>query len=494
MNRRIIEALAATLLAFCALAHTTSAFGQALPFLAAGDSLLRHMVDLEADGRQIPLSTTWPLPTTDLPEDERNNLRGYNQPGSATDGGWFLSGAAKPTRLRTYSDTPRENGEAGLQAGWAAEDYAGGAIRIGYSFSPQDGMHYRFDGTYAAWRYGNWWLTAGLQDRWWGPGWDSSLILSSNARPMPGLGLDRASSLPPEWALFRWVGPWRFVTFLEHMENHRADFNNTLFWGGRFTFQPLRGVELGISRTAEFCGQGRPCGLGTFLDMLVARSNRTVNAIGTPTQQQILQKKSAQRIATDLRWHIDGSPISVYWQQYGEVFDSGNYRPRQTLQLFGAEFASWGVAEGRFRAFLEFADTTCGDISLSSTDQPHFGCAYEKDSWQAGYRYRGRSIGDSMDRDGRRLSVGGIYADRSHRAWELRLRHFDLNRDSLAQVGLVPQTVSTVAEKVWNSEFKVDGPIGLLRYSMGTGVDFGGPIGAERKFRGHGFLTLSKQW
>jgi hypothetical protein len=455
------------------------------------------MVDLDADSGQIPLSTTWPIPTFDLPAEERDKLRGYNLPGDAADAGWFLSGASHPTKLRTFADTPRETGEAGLQAGWAAGDYAGGAIRMSYAVKPQDGMHYRFDSTYLAWRWGNWWITAGAPDRWWGPGWDSSLILSTNARPMPGLGLERASSLPPEWKLFRWVGPWRLVTFLDHMENHRADFDNTLFWGARLTFQPVHGVEIGLSRTAEFCGQGHSCGLGTFWDMLIAKSNRAINATvdNNPSQAAlVMQKQSAQVMATDVRWHIDQTPLAIYWQQLGEVFDDRNLRPRQTLQLFGAEIASWGVAEGRFRTFLEFSDTTCGDISFSSTDKPNFGCAYEKDTWRAGYRYYGRVIGDSMDRDGRRFTLGGVFSDTDGRAWQLRLRHFDLNRGGIAEAGLVPQTVTTVPEKLWNAEFQVGGRLGALRYSVGVGADRGGPVGESATWHGRGFLALSKPW
>jgi hypothetical protein len=131
---------------------------------------------------------------------------------------------------------------------------------------------------------------------------------------------------------------------------------------------------------------------------------------------------------------------------------------------------------------------------LSHTDQPNFGCAYEKDTWQAGYRYRDRAIGDSMDRDGRRFSLGGVYSDTRNRAWELRFRHFDLNRGGIAQAGLVPQTVTTVPEKLWNTEFKVDGPIGALRYSVGVGVDYGGRIGNPASLSGRAFLTVSKNW
>jgi hypothetical protein len=474
------------------------ALAQALPFLAPGDSALRHMVDLDADSGQIPLSTTWPLPTFDLPTEERDKLRGYNLPGSASDAGWFMSGASNPTKLRTFSDTPRENGEAGLQAGWAAGDYAGGAIRMSYEVKPQDGMHYRFDSTYLAYRLGNWWITAGEPDRWWGPGWDSSLILSTNARPMPGLGLERASSLAPEWKMFRWVGPWRLVTFIDHMENHRADFDNTLFWGARLTFQPLHGVEIGLSRTAEFCGSGHACGLGTFWDMLIAKSNRAINSIvdANPSQVALLtQKESAQVMAIDVRWHIDHAPLAFYWQQLGEVFDDQDLRPRQTLQLFGTEFAAWDVADGRAHAFLEFADTTCGDISFSSTDKPTFGCAYEKDTWQAGYRYYGRAIGDSMDRDGRRFSLGVIFAGTDGQSWDARIRHFDLNRGGIAEANLVPQSVTTVAERLWNTEIQYNDNWREFRYSVGVGADYGGPItAAHSSLAGRFFLRVSKNW
>ena len=467
---------------------------QALPFLAPGDSRLRTHIELDSDENAIPLSTTWPLPSADLPAGERDALRGYNQPGSAADAGWFIAAAAKATRLRTFSDAPREDGEAGLMGGFTAGDYAGGALRLSYAFSPADGMHYRFDGSYLAWRFGNWWLTAGQQDRWWGPGWDSSLLLSSNARPMPGLGLERASSLPPDWRWLRWVGPWRLVTFVDHLESKRADFDNTLFWGARFTFAPVHGLEIGIARTAEFCGSHRPCGLHTFFDVLTAKSNRTINALPNPTPEQLLQKQSAQRIAWDLRWHPGQTPFAVYWQQYGEVFDSGNYRPRQLLELFGVEFGSWRVADGHFRSFLEYSGTTCGDIGLSGSDRPAYGCAYEKDTWRAGYRFRGRALGDAMDRDGRRVTLGGILTDSGTESLEIRLRHFDLNRGGIAEVGLAPQSVTTVAERLWNVEVKFDGTFRRLRYSIGAGVDHGGPADASAHWAGRGFVSISQPW
>ena len=59
---------------------------------------------------------------------------------------------------------------------------------------------------------GNVWPTPvsyGAMDRWWGPGWDGSLILSNNARPMPSLTIERNYSDASRWPVLRLFGPWR---------------------------------------------------------------------------------------------------------------------------------------------------------------------------------------------------------------------------------------------------------------------------------------------
>ena len=63
----------------------------------------------------------------------------------------------------------------------------------------------RADGTYVAASLGNWMLSAGYLDRWWGPGWQGSLILSSNARPMLSIAADRNESTPFDLPVLRWL-------------------------------------------------------------------------------------------------------------------------------------------------------------------------------------------------------------------------------------------------------------------------------------------------
>ncbi len=488
-----------TLLLYSLLNGVASA--QGLPFLPAGDSRLRHEVELNRDEERVPLSTTWPIPLDDIPERYRETTRSVDQPGSATDAGWFLQGGANPTKLRVYEQTPRESAEAGVRAGWAAGDYSGGVVRFSYALHPSDQMHYRLDGTYASWKLGNWWATLGAQERWWGPGWDGSLIFGNNARPMPGVTLERASSIAPQSKWLSWIGPWRLVTFLDRMETSRPDYGKINFWGARVTFAPITGVEIGLTRTAQLCGVGRPCGLRTYFDMLTARKNLIVDESGNP---DINSKPAGNHSAIDVRWHIGHSPVSIYWQEDVEAIYSTNYGPTQTLQLAGIELAGRSINEGRTRTFLEYADTACEGSAIGQPYAVNFGCAYEKDTYLAGYRFRGRSIGDAMDRDGRRFTLGHMYTDEAGRFWQLRLRRLEINRGGVAQPGLVPHTLSTVPRLYWTIEPSVGGQFHQFNYTVGGALDQtntfvygpGGDTGFGHKigYSGHFFASISASW
>lgn len=482
--RRLSYAATATALATAALLPGRGA-ADALPFLAPGDARVRHLVQLEADEGNVPLSTTWPIPTLDLPESARTTLYSLQQPGTSADAGWFLSGAAKPNDLRTFDETPREKGEVGVQGGWAAGNYAGGVLRLSVAIKPQDGMHYRFDDSYASWRFGNWWVTLGEQQRWWGPGWDGSLILSNNARPMPSISLDRASAAPFATKWLSWIGPWRLTTFLGRGEFHDPVFTHPMLWGLRVAFRPLRDLELGGSRTAQWC-RVRVCGLHAFGDVLLGKDNGGVNI-------QTSSEPGNQEIGWDLRWRLGAWPAAFYYQENGETVDARNPllpRPRQTTDLVGFEFWSPTKGAGGWRTFAEWAGTTCGEFSFAASDRPYYNCAYNNSLIYWGYYYRNRVIGDSLQGDGRMLTVGGLYIDSHERIWEMRVRKARLNRAGLSYLN----TLSPVAADLWNFETKVDGHLSGLTYSFGVGADRLSPADGQRRTSGRVFLTLSAAW
>jgi hypothetical protein len=470
------------------LAFVDAASAQSLPFLPPGDIRLRDAVQRLADEGSLPLATKWPIPTLDVPASIRDQFRAERLPGSATDAGWEVSVGANPAPFRSFSDTPRDNGQIGVQAGWAAGDYAGGAFRVGVSIDPQDGQRIRLDGTYAAARVGNWLLSAGWHERWWGPAWDGSLILSSNARPLPSLSIDRARSLPPESKFLRWIGPYSWSTFMGRFESGRADFDNPLLWGLRLNVRPFGGpMELGFTRTAQWCRPGF-CDLKAFRNVVLARDNVNEN-VGAA------EEPGNQLAGLDFRWSF-ASRTALYYQLNGESIDNRNWRPRLTTHIIGLEAWSRSAWMGGWRMFAEFADTTCGGVDVGTDRRDFYGCSYENSLFRGGYRYRGRPIGHPLDGDGRMYSVGGFRIDAQDRTWEVRLRRGAVTRGGASTTN----TVSAVRANFWNAElridgrFKSDGMLRGLRYDFGVGADRFAPRTGATVTRGRAFLNVTRGW
>ena len=89
-----------------------------------------------------------------------------------------------------------------------------------YVADPDDDKDWRADGSYLGVNFGNFMLSAGFMERWWGPGWDGSLILSTNARPIPSITLERNYTDPFKTKWLSWMGPWRASIAMGEAESH----------------------------------------------------------------------------------------------------------------------------------------------------------------------------------------------------------------------------------------------------------------------------------
>jgi hypothetical protein len=410
------------------------ALSSAEPWLAPGDVRLRHDLEMLADAGVImgPI-TQWPVPWADVARDalafegvttlstgEQQALvrvRRVARRAMVTDdlaAHVRLAGSTEPDALRGFASTAREEGEIETGVDWMGERVAFRAQAIGV-VDADDGKTWRPDGSYIGVGLWNTMLSAGYMDRWWGPGWDGSLILSTSARPIPALTLERNYSDPFTWPVLKWFGPWRAIISVGALEDDRDDFDETRFFAARVTFKPWKHLEIGLSRTAQWCGEGRPCDAETFWDLLTGQDN---------DQDPSLQPGN-QLAGYDVRlsspWR--SAPVALYGQMIGE--DEAGFLPSKFLGLFGLEH--WGsVGGGSYRVRVEYGDTSCS----FSHAEPEFDCAYESTIYTEGYRFRGRSIGHSMDSDGRLASFGALYVEGDGDAWELRVRAADLNRDA----------------------------------------------------------------
>jgi len=300
---------------------------------------------------------------------------------------------------------------------------------------PEDA--FRFDRSVIAASIGNWSIGVNTLDRWWGPGWDGSIILSNNARPIPSISIDRTFTDAFDSKWLRWIGPWDLSVHFGQMENDRV-VPEAQFFGMRFNFRPFRSLEIGLSRTAQWCGEGRPCSFDTFLDLLVGRDNRGDDDIDEENEP------GNQLAGFDLRWtfRLLGAPMAVYGQFIGE--DEAGGFPSRYLGQVGLEGTGRLGDRWSYRWFGEYAGTSCQFYESSVI----FDCAYNHSIYETGYRYRGRPIGHGADNDARLVSLGLVAIDEDETEWAATLRAGDLNYggqpDPRNTLTPTPQTIVSV--------------------------------------------------
>ncbi|MEZ5488638.1 MAG: capsule assembly Wzi family protein [Steroidobacteraceae bacterium] len=463
--------------------------------MAPGDVALRHDVQMLADAGilRTPV-TTWPISWPDVARDVNSAAAAGSQPeylqqslrrvttaarAAAVTGfsgfGYGVAAAERPIVLRDFAAVPREDGELSVWAQWLGDRIAG-AVRVTAVVDAQDGQRYRLDGSYVGFTVGNFMISFGQMDRWWGPGWDGSLILSSNARPMPSLTVERNYSDASRLSVLRWFGPWRATLALGQAEGSDVAVPDVRFLAARLAFKPRTWLEVGLSRTAQWCGKGRTCNFSTLTDLLIGRDNRSESLT---VDKEPGNQMAGYDVRLRLPWKI--VPTTLYAQFIGE--DEANGLPSKFLGLAGLEVASAsGIGSWRVRA--EYADTTC----VFTREEPEFNCAYRNTLFPQGYSYRGRSIGHSIDGDGRMATLAAVLVRPSGTSFSGSIRRVDLNRDR----GFDPaHTVSPLGADLDNIELQVSTRRfdGLLQLGIGYD-DYSGNVTASSGM--HGFVRFSR--
>jgi len=408
------------------------------PLAAPGDMRLRSDLQLLNDTGviDIPL-TAWPIALGDaydaLQTANRFELSGATlaafdrvrdhlswELGSGARFQLGLSGSENPRVVRTFEQTPREEGQATARLDWLGERFTIN-LSATVAANPLDGEEFRPDGTYLGMALGNWVVTAGWQERWWGPSRDGSLILGTTARPSPGIALQRNNSMPFETKWLSWLGPWSLTTFMNVLDDQRT-IEDALLFGIRGSFRPPKtGLEIGISRTAQWCGKDRPCSASVFWDLLLGRDNRGVNV--DPDQEP-----GNQLGGFDIRWVLPKQvPAALYMQWIGEDGRGGGNAIGAWMRQVGVE--AWGnIGDFSHRSHFEVSDVQCREGGFGFSD-PVPNCAYEHSIYTTGYRYRNRAIGHGADGDSLSYSLGSTLVQSAGHTWNISLRYMEINRD-----------------------------------------------------------------
>lgn len=255
------------------------------------------------------------------------------------------------------------------------------------------------------------------------------------------------------------------------MESDRIDVSEPLLFGMRVTAQPVKGVEVALSRSAQFCGKNRKCDTDTFRDVLFF--DDTAGVTVSPEDEP-----GNQLAGWDIRavspWKA--LPLAVYWQVIGE--DRIGNRPTDRLQLFGIESWHGFVNGGTSRVHIEYSDTTCA----GGSDRPVYDCAYNHHIfYEEGYRYRGRPIAHSADGDAQIYSLGVQFTAPSAWNTSMLLRHGHLNVG-----GDIPDLRNTVATEptgIWDLEAELKLPFERGELRLGVGFDQRTPLSTDNPSR-----------
>lgn len=434
---------------------------RAAPWAEVGDIQLRHNVELLKDAGVIegPMMA-WPiswsqiganLETTSIetlsPMLQAALLRVRARMAAATEQRFSLSAtvgaSTEPELVRSFDSSVRADADVSGRA-----EYLGDRVYLSLSAGVRSGSDQRvnFDQTYGALRLGNWMLVGGYYDLWWGPSTEGAVMVSSNARPFPRIGIKRLDPLRFETPWLSWIGPWSVEAHVGVLDDTRSDtYANPIVAQLRVSIEPFRHFELGLSRTIQTCGRGRPCGLKNWVDALVPLGGAdNTGGLTEPGNQQVGYDF---RYARPVPWGNAGAYFSAIAEDgVGEAW----------AFLGGAFLVGHKAGVGTWRLGLEYADTWAYySRFFNSIDRPGRDkeTTYLHFLYRDGLSYRGRPLGYSLDGDSQSLSFLGSVTDRQNRRWSLAARHIDLNLTNT-----VRYRVSRNRETFWMGEAGVAWP------------------------------------
>lgn len=386
-----------------------------------------------------------------------------------------LTTAIKDKRFTSFGDSFREKNSLKFSKTFLTDRFAF-KVATNYTHAPSDGDKLHFNGSYGAFFIGNWVFSAGMQDKWWGPGLDTSLSLSNNARAIPALTLTRKSAEPFDIPFTDISVPWTVTTFMGRMDDERV-IKDTLLWGFRFNFKATDNLELGLTRLAQWAGEGRPRSLSTFIDVLKGLDNCGGNG---PSVDECAagQEPGNQLAGYDIRWSdtLFGQPFAIGFTSFAEDGDR-----KGGLSILGEERYQVNIETNLnafdyyWKVYIEGTDTyaICSDGNNGPNTSSIGDCYYEHHIYQTGMRYRGKTVGSLYDNDATSLVLGATTLSNASTQFDLKLRWLQLNKDNHDKAPgnpIIGNPLTSIAENITMLSGKVQHSYKNWRFTLGSDV------------------------
>ena len=386
----------------------------------------------------ISMEQTFPAHVTRAIERVRSKIPNRGFRGSAS-----LRYTNEPSLIRGFGDTARSDADMTVSAGLTEE-----AIDINVSVNYRNNVNFdnnniNFDNSYIATNLGNWSLYAGAIDRWWGPGQENTLLLSSNARPMISAGLRRIDPKPFRTKWLSWIGSWTWDMFVSNMGKNRH-IPDALTAGMRLGFEPINNFEVGLSRTMQLCGVERPCSADTWA--------RSIIGIWDLDNTGTVNEPGNQLASIDLSYSFkfDDKNIKIYAE--GTAEDEWKILPYQFSRLIGSTISlPVGEAGSNLKLNLELSDS--GDVRAWFFGKRRAGIMYDHHIYRTGHRYDGRTLGHSLDNDSKLAMASATYTLSTGENYGIIFRMATVNTDNTPK-----NIISAESQKYYNVELLASKP------------------------------------
>jgi len=448
-----------SLILVIAFSFIPSSFAE--PWIDTSDIYLKANIQLLADTGEITTPvTTYPLMWHDIARDLKNiELTDLTE--NQKDAYFYIKHQFKlakrnqtrvkahvrgeEKRFTSFGDASSDKASISIHSSVMYGQFAA-KIAPSYALDANDEYDTRFDESYIAGFVGNWAISFGRQNRWYGPSWDTSLSLTNNARPVTAVTISRKSAVPFTIPFTEFEVPWTVTSFMGQMDDERT-VKDALLWGFRLNLKPFKNLELGITRLAQWGGEGHSQDLSTFWDVLIGRTNCGIDDLVCDENNP---NPANQQAGYDIRYSFNlfDVPMSLYGQKFAEDGKEGtlNYLTKAQPQVgFDANISLFDIPS---TFYIELTDS----LADCGTRDKIGDCYYEHSTYSTGMRYNKRTVGSTYENDAKTYVFGAISQLNTNTRLTTKLAFLDLNYDNSDKSPnnpLIGNTVTSIAEEVW---------------------------------------------
>ena len=197
-----------------------------------------------------------------------------------------------------------------------------------------------FDQSYVEYKNNNKIFGIGKFDRNWSFSPNTSLILSTNARPTDSIYFTINNKEGPHGKIISLIGPWSFEVF-NAFQSGSNKVNNSMLLGMRAIAEPVKNLKFELLKTSQWGGDNQPNNLSSLKSAIVGNSNEyshsAINQMAgfgvsfLKNFHKIQSRSYAQFIGED---EAGGLP-SCFMSLIGNEFYFTN---KNLIQKFGVEY------------------------------------------------------------------------------------------------------------------------------------------------------------